>query len=423
VTSSAGTVTQLAKDQFLSTSISLDVTEDKTQRLDAGLQRLAQPGTSFECTFGDVLDRHERHFNIFGQPNNPAAVVRRAVEDLKDEFYRYWKASHPDGWYDEKDRHGKDGLHFSLEDPRRSGSLFAEALAAYFMERRIGVPPGRIFFYSGTEARPDLLVKPKKNRPLAAALSGRPLIGIEARSRKGADMKANLHADEIESLAKKLRRGKASKIMAIYALYGVNNPIDRLTRIHLADPNEPGTPVSEDLVREASLAYYWGVCSRLGIWSRRRILSEQLIALDGERYGNLLDADHSAGDIVEILVTRTVPAVLNQEPISYKGREFSTMIADYQDGKLSLAEALDRIGKGDCGTVFFRGLRTDLVDAIEAGQVATLESFSDENAGRTDIDGRISPDGILTRERPDRREDVLEFFRREGEKPLNRRLR
>ena len=409
-------------ENFFSTPISLVVTEDGKLGLETCLRQLAQPGMPFECTFGDVLDRHERHFNLFGRPPNPLAVVRRFVEALKAEFYWYWKASHVDGWYDEKDRHGKDGPEFSLEDSRRSGSYFAEALATYFMERRVGVPPGRIFFYDGTEARPDFLSKPKRNRPLAAALSGRPLLGIEVRSRKGSKIKRDLHKRDVDDLKRKIKGGKASKILAIYALYGVNTPAQTLTRIHLADPDEPGTPVSEHLVREAALSHYWGVCSRLGIWSRRQILSETLMTLDSAKYDLLLGNDDAAGDVVEFLKTRTIPAVAdNDGAISYKGREFSTMIADYQAEKISLEDALASIDQGDYGTTFFRGLRMDLLDAIQLQRAGVLESFLDENSGRRDIEGRVSPDGILTQETPDRREDVREFFEQEMRKPPERR--
>jgi hypothetical protein len=85
-----------------------------------------------------------------------------------------------------------------------------------FMEQRLQIPRSHSFFIDASSARPDLAIKPKKNRPLPAALRGRPLLGIEARSRKGADMKYDLHATDRDDLERKLKGSGCQKLIAIY---------------------------------------------------------------------------------------------------------------------------------------------------------------------------------------------------------------
>lgn len=363
--------------------LSIPVIEDDKLRLSDTLRKSFAPDTSFEVSLDEAIATADRHLHVYGKPPGTETVrlVGEWLDILRWELATFWSCNPNEHWYDDD----KGRMAFSQEHPRRVGELLAEGLAIRLLEKRLLIPRSKLFFYSGTDARPDFVMRPLPRMSRAVLNNDRRLFALECRSRKGW---SSIRSSDYEQLRKKKKRNFSAAI-AIYSCYGPPSENKKLprTRYLLGDPPGQAGPASRSTVLRALLVHYIGVTSRLGLWSHHQELQHALKALDD---GAELQTRADPGMRGDAHLNR-----VQRGSSEYLGRFFSEFVLRYQRRQFTRASVRRRIQDGDLGSIVYHGLSADVLRAIRSYDWDTLEAYFDEN---TVYDGDIGGDGTLKTE-------------------------
>ena len=205
---------------------------------------------------------------ISRRPANPIQVVEDWINIQRWETQHFWEVGpHSCRLYQNQQ------TQVTSEHRLRSGELLAEGLAILFLEKRLKWGRQNFFFYEGAGARPDFIFNLSPNRRFGVAWQRR-RYGLEARL---AQTQLNLWAQDITDLTAKkaapIPTTPISGVIAIYCFYGRGNHSDQnttpCTRLHLADPEEEGAPMTDDEIAEIIIHHYLGATSRAGLWGYR----------------------------------------------------------------------------------------------------------------------------------------------------------
>jgi hypothetical protein len=360
--------------------MSIPFIEDKQFPLTQMLRSRLNPATAFEVSLDEAITCADRHLHVHGKPQSADIVrlVNEWLNVLRWELATFWSCNPGSHWYDD----ARGSAEFSPEHPRRVGELLAEGLAIRLLERRLHIPRSKLFFYSGSEARPDFVMRPLRRMSRALLDNDRRLFALECRSRMGW---SSIHKSDQEQLKKK-KQGKFSGTVAIYSCYGPPSEIENMvrTRYLLGDPPDEADPVTKPTAIRVLLIHYLGVTSRLGLWYHHRELKTALAALE---------------DGVELRKRRD-PGMGEDTPLNavtrresqYFGRFFSEAIFLYRRGEFTRDEVNRRIHGGQLGEVAYHGLSTEVLRAIRCYDWDALEVYFDKN---TLHDPDVGGDGMI----------------------------
>lgn len=340
-------------------TISIPVEEDSTMPLSTSLRNTLAPGTDFDFQLDDAITAADRYLAIQGNPKNPAQIVEQWINALRWEVSTYWES--PGGnWYDVREG---GPIAFTSEHPKRAGEMLAQGIAILFLEKRLKLSRSRFFFLEGSEARPDFLIYPERSAQRVLLLKNRSKMGLEVRSRWRVQSVPS--TDKVQLYKKKQA---LSGTLVIYCAYGRPTEIRGAQRTHLilADPPGESHPASDAEVAKILMNHYNGVLRRLGVWEH-------------------LDATHAAleeikrGGSPKRRAVR-LPTTLPSESFNgnqYVGRFFSDLVSRQDRGELTTEEADLAIRTGRLGSVFYAGIRSDVLSAVSSFDIPFLEAFFD----------------------------------------------
>lgn len=355
-------------------TISIPLTTDVSRPLSAGLGAALQPSTPLNFVFDEAIQAADRHVYVEGTPPNSLAFVEDWINLLRWEISNLWTIDTVNSRYTRN-----RSIPLTHEHYKRSGEILAEGIAILLLERRLGIPRQRIFFYNGADARPDFVahLKPRHNRALV--YRGHKL-ALEVRSRKS---QVGLNASDIVSLDKK-KDGFAG-VLAVYCFYGEHQHRDATshTRIHLADPSGDDIAEVSDLEKsEIVIHHYLRITSQLGLWEHRdHLLAAAEAASSGIVYHDRME--QRVAPRISRGITR------RKKGREFLGREFNTLLeyahtkpSSLEQKKEIRREAQLRIQLRDFGTTIFRGLAFDVVRLIETSDWEALFNWNGFDANQ-----------------------------------------
>ncbi len=388
-------------------NLSIPVTEETLRActLTPLLRSQLNPGTDFVFTMDDAISTAERHMFIL-DPNatslqlNPVKLVQDWVNLVRWEVSTFWN-TYP-GTPDEIAHTDNVHVHYTHEHPKRSGEVLAEGLALLFLQDRMNIPPQCFWFYKGGKARPDFIFDTTFRG--AGVMWNGSQFGVEARCRKS---QANLYdIDEKDLHKKKVNNPQLSAVLGVYFFYGRGSHprnLEPMTRIHLADPQQEGLPLTNTQRAWVIINHYLGATSRIGMWEHRDHLAT---CLHQAAHGVYPDQRMNLDDR---RIQRTVPQP-GREPgdrHDFRGRHFNSLLAaasvspKSQDETKIIRKTIQlRLNSGDLGQHVFRGIRRDVLSLIENCQWGELENYRDPDAGGHSPGEAITADGYLVQQSP-----------------------
>lgn len=363
---------------------------DSSVAITGPLAKSLQIGTDFEVSLDEAVSACDRHVYVHGKPANPEQFVRQFVKRLREEISSLWI-------YDpvRKVLDRNEDLFLSWEHFRHSGELLAEGVAIEFLRQRLKIRRQQFFFYSGSEARPDLAIPAslKRKKELATTANGE-LFGLEARLRHGM---ASLSAADRRTTLKKKKHKDFARVIGVYLVYGDVQHRNSIasTRLHVVDPVNPDVESGMFKIgQQSAIVYYSMLCSQIGLWEHRDHLNRALELIDSP--DELTPLQFSSNQIR----TGVERKILG---ITARGREFNELIASTSGTFSSIEErdrakqqAKSRVQRGDFGLLYFRGLCTDVLKLIEDNDWSGLAEYEMEPA--FDQTSSIRDDGLAEQE-------------------------